>query len=396
VSHEIPFARPEFDDAEPRAVAEVLASGWVSQGPMVARFEECFAERVGARYAVATSSCTTALHLTLVLAGVGPGDEVICPSYSFIATANAILYTGATPVFADIDRETWNIDPRDVAQRITARTKAIIAVHQVGLAADLERLEEIVPADGSIAMIEDAACAIGSIYRGRPIGSRGHTAAFSFHPRKIISTGEGGMITMDDGAMAARARRLRSHSASVSADVRHEARGLVFEEYRELGFNYRMTDLQAAIGLEQLQKLEGLLARRRAIAQRYDAAFAGLPIQTPASPSYAVHTYQSYGIRLTRDCAVTRDDLLHELARVGISSRRGIPPIHLEPLYLARLGRMSLPVTEEVAARSLFLPVFPSLSESEQGRVIDAVVHALAALGPGERSDCPRRVEGSP
>ena len=386
VAHEIPFARPEFDDAEARAVAEVLASGWVTQGPMVARFEERFAERVGARYAVATSSCTTALHLALILAGVGPGDEVICPSYSFIATANAILYTGATPVFADIDPATWNIDPADVARRITARTKAIVPVHQVGLAADLEGLEGIASgASGAITIIEDAACAIGSTYRGRPVGSHGHTAAFSFHPRKIISTGEGGMISIDDGAAATRARQLRSHSASVAADVRHQARGLVFEQYRELGFNYRMSDLQAAIGLEQLRKVDGLLARRRAIAERYDEAFAGLPIQTPARPSYAGHAYQSYGIRLTPGCGAARDDLLGELAGLGISCRRGIPPIHQEPLYLERFGRISLPVTEEVAARSLFLPMFPSLSWAEQGRVIDAVAHALSAAGPAGR-----------
>jgi perosamine synthetase len=359
-------------------VAEVLASGWVSQGPMVARFEERFAERVGARYAVATSSCTTALHLALILEGVGPGDEVICPSYSFIATANAILYTGATPVFADIDAETWNIDPEDAARRVTPRTRAIVPVHQVGLAADLDRLEGIAR---RIAIVEDGACAIGSTYRGRPVGSRGHIATFSFHPRKTISTGEGGMITTDDGAVAERARRLRSHSASVSADARHEARGLVFEQYRELGFNYRMTDLQAAIGLEQLRKVDRLLARRRALAERYDAAFAGLAVQTPARPSYADHAYQSYGICLTRACGVARDELLGELVRRGISCRRGIPPIHLEPLYLGRFGRVPLPVTEEVAARSLFLPMFAALSEAEQGRVIDAVVHGLTAAG---------------
>jgi perosamine synthetase len=375
--HEIPFARPEFDAAELRAVGEVLSSGWVSQGPAVARFEEMFADRVGARYAVATSSCTTALHLALVLAGVQPGDEVICPSYSFIATANAILYAGATPVFADIERDTWNIDPEDASRRISARTKAILPVHQVGLPADLDRLSHL-EARG-ISIVEDAACGIGSMYRGRPIGSHSNLVCFSFHPRKTISTGEGGMLTTHDPAFAERARRLRSHGASVSALSRHEAKGIVFEEYRELGFNYRMSDVQAAIGIAQLPKLEGLLARRRTLADRYDAAFRTLrEVQVPARPPYAEHAFQSYGLLLTSACHHNRNDLLGALADRGISCRRGIPPIHLEPLYLNRYGPASLPVTEEVASRSLFLPMYSSLAEADQERVIDAVTGLLS------------------
>jgi perosamine synthetase len=372
-THEIPFARPEFDEAEARAVADVLASGWVSQGPRVAQFEELFAQRVGARYAVATSSCTTALHLALVVAGIGPGDEVICPSYSFIATANSVLYAGATPVFAEIEPDTWNIDPVDVERRITRRTRAVMPVHQVGLAADLDRLEPL--AARGITIIEDAACAIGSTYRGRPVGSHGHLACFSFHPRKTISTGEGGMLTTDDADVAERVRRLRSHAASVSALSRHQTKGVVFEEYNELGFNYRMSDLQAAVGVEQLQKLDRLLARRRALADRYDAAFGALSdvAKIPARPSYAGHAYQSYGLRLTQDCHCERDDLLRKLVDLGISCRRGIPPVHLEPLYVSRYGSISLPVTEEVAERSIFLPIFAALSDADQSRVIDAV-----------------------
>jgi perosamine synthetase len=375
--HEIPFARPEFDAAELRAVGEVLSSGWVTQGPAVARFEELFADRVGARYAVATSSCTTALHLALVLAGVQPGDEVICPSYSFIATANAILYAGATPVFADIERDTWNIDPEDASRRVSARTKAILPVHQVGLPADLDRLSHL-EARG-ISIVEDAACGIGSTYRGRPIGSHSNLVCFSFHPRKTISTGEGGMLTTHDPAFAERARRLRSHGASVSALSRHEAKGIVFEEYRELGFNYRMSDVQAAIGIAQLPKLEGLLARRRAIADRYDAAFRSLrDVQVPARPPYAEHAFQSYGLLLTSACHHDRNDLLRALVDRGISCRRGIPPIHLEPLYLNRYGPASLPVTEEVASRSIFLPMYSSLAEADQERVVDAVTGLLS------------------
>ena len=369
--HQVPFARPEFGGEEARAVAEVLRSGWVSQGPAVARFEDLFAQLAGSRHAVAVSSCTTALHLALVLAGVEAGDEVICPSYSFIATANAALYIGATPIFADIEPDTWNIDPHDALRRISSRTKAIVPVHQVGLAADLDRLAPLPP---HVTIVEDAACAIGSTYRGRPVGSHGHIACFSFHPRKTLSTGEGGMITTDDAEIAARARRLRSHGASVSAWSRNTSNGVVFEDYRELGFNYRMSDVQAAIGVAQVPKVPRLLALRRAAADRYDAAFRGLrELQVPARPSYAEHAFQSYGIRLTGECRRDRDSVLRALVERGISCRRGIPPIHLEPLYRDRFGPLSLPVTEDVAARSLFIPLYASLSESDQARVIDAV-----------------------
>jgi perosamine synthetase len=373
---DVPFAKPDFDDAESGAVAEVLASGWVSQGPRVARFEELFARRVGARCGVATTSCTTALHLALVIAGVGPGDEVICPSYTFIATANAVLYAGATPIFADVRDDTWNIDPADTVRRVTPRTKAVVLVHQVGLAADVDAFAPL-KARG-IVLIEDAACAIGSTYKGRPVGSAGNVACWSFHPRKTISMGEGGMLTTDDAAAAEHARRLRSFAASVSDHVRHQANGVVFEEYRELGFNYRMTDLQAAIGIEQLAKLDRLLARRAAIARRYDEAFARIPgIQVPANPPHAPHAYQSYGIRLLPGLNVDRDAALRALVERGISSRRGIPPIHLEPLYLNRFGRVSLPVTEELGARSIFLPIFGTLADDDQTRVIDAVTAIL-------------------
>jgi perosamine synthetase len=369
---EIPLSRPEFDEAETRAVADVLASGWVSQGPKVAEFERDFAARVGAKFGVATTSCTTALHLALRIAGIGEGDEVICPSYSFVATANAILYTGATPVFAEIDGDTWNIDPDDAIRRITPRTKAIIPVHQVGLPADLDRFAPL-EARG-ITIIEDAACAIGATYRGRTIGSHGHISCFSFHPRKTISMGEGGMLMTDDAALAEHARQLRSHGASVSDHARHQAKGLVYEEYRELGYNYRMTDLQAAIGLAQLPKLERFLQRRRAIAARYNAAFSSVPeFQVPARPAYAEHAYQSYAVILTDRCGLDRDEAMRALADCGVSCRRGIPPIHLEPLYRDRVVTAALPVTEKVAARSIFLPIFAALSDADQARVIDAV-----------------------
>jgi perosamine synthetase len=369
--HEIPFARPEFDDAEAAAVAAVLRTGWASQGPAVAKFEELFAARVGASYGVAVSSCTTALHLALLIAGVEPGDEVVCPSYSFIATANAVLYAGGTPIVGDIDAATWNLDAADALRRITSRTRVVMPVHQVGLAADLNAFA---PLPGHVSLVEDAACAIGSTYRGKPIGSHGHITCFSFHPRKTLSTGEGGMITTDDAAVAERARRLRSHGASVSAHERHRAKGVVYEEYAELGYNYRLSDILAAVGLAQLPKVDGFLARRKTIADRYDAAFARLPeLQVPARPPYAGHAFQSYGVMLTDACSRDRDEVMRLLIERGISCRRGIPPIHLEPLYRNRFGSISLPVTERVAARSIFLPMYASLSAGDQDRVIDTV-----------------------
>jgi len=370
-SNYLVFGQPLIEEAEIEEVVKSLRAGWLGTGPKVAEFERLFADRVGAKFGVATTSCTTAMHLALLVAGIGEGDEVICPSYSFVATANAILYAGATPVFADIDRHTWNIDPDDAMRKITAKTKAIMPVHQVGLAADLDRFA---PAKArGITIIEDAACAIGATYRGRTIGSHGHISCFSFHPRKTICVGEGGMLMTDDAAVADHARRLRSHGASVSDHARHQAKGLVYEEYRELGYNYRMTDLQAAIGLAQLPKLERFLERRRAIAARYDAAFGSHPeLQVPARPAYADHAYQSYAVMLTDRCGLERDEAMRALAACGVSCRRGIPPIHLEPLYRDR-SMAPLPVTELVAARSIFLPIYAGLADADQTRVIEAV-----------------------
>ena len=374
----VPFSRPSFDEAEMRAVAAVIATGWVSQGPKVAEFETLFAVRHGARFGVATTSCTTALHLAMIVAGIGPGDEVICPSYSFVASANAALYVGATPVFAEVEAATGNLDAEDVKRRITDRTKALVLVHQAGLAADLDAFREL-PARG-IRIIEDAACVAGAYYKGQPIGSSGNLTCFSFHPRKTLSTGEGGILLTNDESLAARAASLRSFAANISDHVRHQAAGTVFEQYVELGYNYRMTDMQAAMGIEQLRKLDAFIDERREQAMRYDEAFAGLTgVVTPPNPPYTRHTYQSYWLRFLPESGVRRDDLLRALVARGISCRRGIPPAHLEPMY-ARVGPVSLPVSEALGEQVMFLPIFNGLTGAQQQLVIDSIMELAARV----------------
>jgi perosamine synthetase len=372
----IPVARPSFGVAEERAVLEVLRSGWVSQGPRVGEFEQRFAEYVGAREAVAVSSCTTALHLALVAAGVQQGDEVLCPSLSFVATANAIVCAGAKPVFVDIDPFTFNIDPNHVQRAITPRTKAILVVHQIGLPCALREISEIASRRG-LAVVEDAACAIGSEYDGKRIGSPySSIACFSFHPRKILTTGEGGMITTGNSETAARMRRLRQHAMNVSDLARHGASKVVFESYNEVGYNYRMTDLQAAIGLVQLEKLPSMLARRRSLASRYSERLAAIPwLIVPTEPEECRHNFQSYMVRLREDAPVTRDELMQKLLDQGVSSRRGIMAIHREAPYQSVSWERRLPVTNLVTDATLVLPLFHEMTEEEQDYVMECLEH---------------------
>jgi len=370
----VPVARPSFGALEERAVVDVLRSGWVSQGPRVAEFERRFAEYVGADDAIAVSSCTTALHLALVAAGVKAGDEVLCPSLSFIATANAIVYAGATPVFVDIDKFTFNIDPACIARAITPRTKAILVVHQIGLPCALREISEIAACHGLV-VVEDAACAIGSAYGDERIGAPYTSmACFSFHPRKILTTGEGGMVTVADKNIAARIRRLRQHAMNVSDLARHSATKVMIESYEEVGFNYRMTDLQAAIGLVQLDRLEGMLAKRRSLAQRYCEQLSALPwLVLPRESSECRHNFQSYMVRLEADAPVTRDQLMQELLDRGISSRRGIMAIHREPPYREGNWNAQLPITNLVTDSTIVLPLFYEMTEEEQDHVIQSV-----------------------
>lgn len=365
----IPLTRPTIGPSEVEAVAEVLASGWLTQGERVAAFERAVADYCGARHAVATSSCTAALHIALVALGVGPGDEVILPSMTFIATANAVRYCGATPVFAEIVPESFNLDPAAAEAAITPRTKAIVVVHQLGLPAELDAFDDIARRHG-VHLVEDAACALGSRYRGRPIGGHGHTCCFSFHPRKVISTGEGGMVLTDDGRLADKLRLLRQHGMDVSDRERHATGKLVTESYPVLGFNYRLTDVQAAIGLVQMQRLDELLERRRAIAETYNRRLADHPyLLTPEAPPHAVPNYQSYAVRLTDDAPLGRDDVLRGLRQRGIAAKGGVMTIHREAAYTG-MPRDALPHTERASDRSLLLPLFPDLPSDDQERVL--------------------------
>ncbi|MFF0388905.1 DegT/DnrJ/EryC1/StrS family aminotransferase [Kitasatospora sp. NPDC004615] len=373
----IPVMIPWLGEEEARAAADAVRSGWVAQGPRVAEFERAFAEAVGVPHAVAVSSCTTALHLALIGAGVGPGDEVVVPSFSFIATANAVTYVGATPVFADVDPAGGNLTPETVAPLLTDRTRAVIAVDQGGVPVDLDAIEELVRPRG-IAVVEDAACAAGSVYRGRPAGAGADIAAFSFHPRKLLTTGEGGMVTCRDGELAARLRRLREHGMSVSAAERHSGAGgaAVLETYDEIGFNHRMTDVQAAIGLVQLGKLPAMVARRRELASAYRELLGPeLGGRLVGDPAHGTSNFQSLWLLLPEG-APERGQVLASLAAEGVSARRGIMAAHLEAPYKGA-ARVPLPVTELLTSRTLILPLYHSLTGEQQERVVRALKRAL-------------------
>ena len=366
--------KPWLGEEEARALAEVVASGWVAQGPKVKEFETAFAAAHGVRHAVATSNCTTALHLALVVAGIGPGDDVVVPSLSFIATANAVTYVGARPVFCDVDPATGNMTAETIHAALTLDTRAVIVVDQGGMPLDMDPIRELCDRH-EITVIEDAACAVGSTYKGRPVGIGADVAVWSFHPRKILTTGEGGMLTTNRADWAARARTLREHSMSVSATDRHGSVLAPPEVYLEVGFNYRMTDLQAAVGIVQLGRLPEVVARRRDIAARYVAGLVGLRgLRLVSDPPYGTTNFQSLWLEVLPGFGTTREGLLERLGEAGISARRGIMAAHRQPAYRWRdTGSSLLQHTERLNDRTLILPVFHELDDDSLSRIISTI-----------------------
>lgn len=375
----IQISLPATGEAEWQAVREPLMSGWLTQGPRVAAFEKAFAERHRVQHALATTSCTTALHLILAAMEIGPGDEVIVPAFTWVATANVVLYCGATPIFVDVDPVSFNIDPAKVAARITPRTRAIIAVHLFGLCADIDAIADAAP---GVPIIEDAACAAGSAYKNRSAGTLGFAAAFSFHPRKSVTTGEGGMVTTQDSALADRCNMLRNHGAGISEEQRHAGpRPYLLPEFNLLGFNYRMTDLQGAVGVVQLAKLDGFIAERQRWAEFYHRELGDIDwLRLPRVPDGHVHGWQSFVCHVDEARApMSRNRMMEQLQEAGISTRPGTHAVHMLGYYRSRfrIRPEEFPGARDCDRFSMAIPLHNRMSPDDYAYV----VRALRALG---------------
>jgi len=374
----IAIAMPSTGDEEWQALREPLRTGWLTQGPNVRAFEGAFAARHGVRHALATTSCTTALHLALSALGIGPGDEVIVPAFTWVATANVVLYCGASPVFVDVSPETYNIEPLAVEAALTPRTRAVIPVHLFGLCADMDSLRAVLPE--RVHLVEDAACAAGASYQGRPAGGLGDAGCFSFHPRKSITTGEGGMLTTADDEMATRAETLRNHGASVPEEMRHLGNApYLLPAFEELGFNYRMTDLQGAVGVVQLSKLDRFVAERDRWARWYMESLADLEwLSMPVVPEGHGHAWQSF-ITTVRDGAPRpRNEIMQILHERGVSTRPGTHAVTELAYYRKTFG---LPAGQYKVAASLqeqtmAIPLHNRMTDDDFAYVVE-VLHDL-------------------
>jgi dTDP-4-amino-4,6-dideoxygalactose transaminase len=382
VTDPIPITKPLFGDEEREALLKPLETGWVVQGPHVAEFEERFASYVGAPHAAAVSSCTTALHIAVRALGLEAGDEVIVPSFTWVSTANVAEYEGARPVFCDIDLQTFNLDPSQLEGLVTDKTVGIIPVHLFGLSADLASVLDLAARRG-LWVVEDAACAFGTLWQGEHVGTMGDAGAFSFHPRKSITTGEGGMLTTKRPELDSLFRSLRDHGASRSDLDRHEASGsFLLSEYPRVGFNYRMTDFQGALGAVQMTRADAILAARRRLAARYDEELAGVEwLRTPVTPEGCVHGYQAYvclfapeepTLANVRELREHRDRVMARLEERGIATRQGTHAAVVQAFYRDKYGYRPEDFPGAVLAEnlSLALPLFPQMTPAEHERVV--------------------------
>jgi len=381
VHRNVPIALPSTGDEEWEALREPLQSGWLTQGPVVRRFEEAFARRHDVPHALATTSCTTALHLALAALGIGPGDEVIVPAFTWIATANAVVYCGATPVFVDVDLDTFNMDPALTAAAVTPATRAVVPVHLFGLCADMTAIGTAV--GPSIAVVEDAACAAGASYHGRPAGGLGSAACFSFHPRKSITTGEGGMLVTADADLAGRAEQLRNHGAAVPEEVRHHGPApFLLPDFDELGFNYRMTDLQAAVGLVQLSKLDAFVDERAQWAKWYSDELASLGwLRLPEEPEGGRHAWQAYVTVVDEDAPIARNDLMARLHELGVATRPGTHSVPSTGYYRRRLDveTDSYPVATRLQEQTMAIPLHNRMTQDDYEHVVSAIRATVGA-----------------
>jgi len=372
----IPIALPVTGEEEWQAVREPLMSGWITQGPKVAEFEKMFANRHETTHALAVTSCTTGMHLVLAGLGIGPGDEVIVPAFTWVSTANVVLYCGATPIFVDVSRETFNIDVAQIADKITKHTKAVMAVHLFGLCADIDAIKAIIPSD--VAIIEDAACGAGALYKGRSAGTLGTAASFSFHPRKSITTGEGGMVTTNDSMLADRMNQMRNHGATLSEEQRHHGpRPYILPDFNLLGFNYRMTDLQGAIGLVQLKKMDSFIDERAKWAKWYLDELRTIEwLILPKEPVNGRHGWQSFVTYVDPDKApVARNELMNKLQQHGVSTRPGTHAVHMLGLYQESCGLKpdDFPGARDCDVNTMAIPLHNRMTKEDYEYVVNAL-----------------------
>lgn len=372
----INITKPQFGKEELKATKEVLESGWVVQGPKVAELEKMMEKYMNIPYAVVTSSCTTALHMAMIALEIKTGDEVIVPSFTWIATANVCEYVGAKPIFVDIDLNTFNIDTEKIEKAITKKTKAIIPVHLFGLSADMNPIMKLAK-KYHLKVIEDSACAFGTKYLGKHIGNIGNIGAFSFHPRKAITTGEGGLYTTNHKNLAMAAISLRDHGTTISDLDRHKGLTHILPEYNIIGYNYRMTDLQAAIGVEQVKKLKIILKKRIDRAKIYNKIFKNHPyLQLPIIPRYSNHSYQSYVLLVKENSPLTRDIISKKLAAKGIATRQGTQNVPMLGVYRKKYGYKSsdFPNSTYAEKNTLAIPLYSEMTKKEQKYVTDKIL----------------------